>query len=180
MGVQEFRDWLSDLELREKLQENQSVLAVVLILVIVLCLSLVMCQLFGGGSGSYSNEVKLVYFDTANKTVRVIDHEYPDMPASPLAGTDNTFLASVYACDDCPKGKIKDGMTLAELEAEGMFVAWLERIDPNATPEMAMFGSDRTYRRVTDQRWYRSDEQGYAQMNKELQARCARSVYCIP
>lgn len=180
MSLEDIRYWFEDLELRKKLEENQSFVLIGLIFIIVFSLSLVVCQLTGGGSGSYSQEVKLVYFDLTNQTIRVVDHEYPAIPASPLEGTDDVFLASVYACEECPKGKIKDGMTMADLKAEGMFVAWLERYDPDVTEEMAMYGEGYLYRTLENDKWYKATDPGYDQIVRGLYERCPGARVCQP
>ncbi|MBX2851294.1 MAG: hypothetical protein KTR15_06075 [Phycisphaeraceae bacterium] len=180
MGLQEIRYWFEDLELRKKLEENQSVAVVGLLVVIIFCLGLVMCQLTGGGPGSSTREFKLVYFDVDSQTIKIVDHKGPAQAASPLEGTDNVFIASVFACEACPEGQIKDGMNLDDLKAEGMFIAWLERIDPNMTDEMAMFGEGRSYRTLENDRWYKTTEKGYELINKRLLDRCPKARICRP
>lgn len=180
MGLQELRDWYEDLELKSKLEENQSIVVLGLIVVIVFCLCLVMCQVFGGGPGAVSTDVKLVYFDLTNKEIKVVAHEYPAMPKSPLEGTTDVFLASVFACDECPKGKIKDGMTMDELEAEGMFIGWLEKIDPEISEEMAMFGEGYLYRAVDSERWYKATDKGYETINMRVYEKCKTARICLP
>ena len=180
MGLQEIRDWYEDLELRRKLEENQSIVIIGLIVVIAFCLLLVMCQLFGGGPGSVSNKVKLVYYDLGNQQIKLVDHEYPAMPQSPLEGTEDVFLASVFKCTECPKGAIKDGMTADELEAEGMFIGWLEKIDPDVSEEMAMFGEGYLYRTVENDRWYKATDKGYEKINTRVYDTCKDARICLP
>lgn len=180
MGLQEIKYWFEDLQLREKLEENQSILLLGAIGLIVVSLGMVVCQLVGGGSGSYSNEVQLVYFDMESQSIRLVDHEYPAMPKSPLEGTDNVFMASVYACEDCPKGKLKDGMSKEDLKANGMFIAWLERIDPDLSEEMAMFGEGYEYRSLDNDKWYKATDRGYEQIVNGLYKRCPTARICLP
>ena len=181
MDLQDVRYWLEDLELRKKLEQNQSVVVAALALVIFISMCLVVCHLVGGpGGGSHSNDVRLVYFDTETNTIRVVDHEYPAIPASPLKGTDNVFLASVYSCEDCPEGAIKDGMTLDEIEEEGMFIAWLERIDPKANEDMALFGEGYEYRLPEGDKWYKSADPGYQKIIRDLYERCPTARVCLP
>lgn len=180
MGLQEIRYWYEDLELRKKLEENQSIVLIGLIAIIVFSLGLVVCQLTGGGGGSYSGEVKLVYFDVGNQAIRIVDHEYPGIPASPLEGTEDVFMATVFACEDCPKGSIKDGMTLDDLKAEGMFIGWLERHDPSMTEEMAMFGEGYQYRSIEDDKWYGQDEQAFQEIASAPYNRCQTAQVCMP
>lgn len=180
MGLQEIRYWLEDLELRKKLEENQSITIISLLVVIIFCLSMVVCQFVGGGPGSMASEAKVVYFDLDSQTIKIVDHKYPAPLTSPLEGTENVFLASVYSCEECPDGKLKDGMTPEDLKAEGMFIAWLERIDPNITDEMAMFGEGHSYRTLESDRWYKTSEKGFEMINKKLVDRCARPWGCQP
>jgi len=183
MSLQNLRDWYDDLELRQKLEENQSLVIIGLIAVILFCLGLVMCQLIGGGSGSSSSEVKLVYFDTTNQSIRLVDHEYSKnsaQPKSPLEGTTDVFLASVFGCEDCPKGKIKDGMTLEDLKANGMFVGWLEKVDPAMDEEMALLGEGSMRRLVESDRWYKPTDKGYEVINEKVYEKCKTARICLP
>lgn len=180
MGLQEVRYWLEDLELRKKLEENQSIVIVGLLVVIIFCLGLVVCQVTGGGPSTTASEVTLVYFDLDSQTIKLVEHQYPALPASPLEGTDNVFIASVFACEECPEGAIKDGMNLEDLKAEGMFIGMLERIDPNITEEMAMFGEGYSYRSIEDDRWYKPTENGYQQLNNKIFTRCPKARICRP
>ena len=181
MDLQDIRYWLEDLELRKKLEENQSIVIGGLCVIILFSLGLVTCHLLGGPSqASYTNSVELVYFDTETKTIKLVEHEYPAIPASPLEGQENVYLASVYACEECPKGAIKDGMTLEEIEEEGMFIAWIERIDPNATDEMALFGEGYSYRLPDKDKWYSSSDPGYQKIIRELYERCPKARVCLP
>lgn len=180
MGLQELRDWYDDLELRSKLEENQSIVVGGLLVVIIFCLGLVMCQLFGGGPSSYSSEVQLVYFDTTNQTIRVVDHEYPEPHASPLAGTTDVFFASVYSCEECPKGTLKDGMSLEELKSNGMFIGWLEKYEPNLSEEAQMLGEGSLYRSVESDRWYKGTDKGYQAITKRVFTKCPTAQLCRP
>jgi len=181
MDLQDVRYWLEDLELRKKMEEYRAFVIVGLCVIILISLSLMLCHVVGGPSASsYTNTVELVYFDTETKTIKLVKHEYPAIPASPLAGKENVFLASVYACEDCPKGAIKDGMTLEQIKAEGMFIAWLERIDPNATDEMALFGEGYSYRLPEEDKWYSSADPGYQKIIRDLYERCPKVRVCLP
>ena len=180
MGLQEIRYWLEDLELRKKLEENQSIAVIALLAVIIFCLVLVTCQLTGGGSGPSTSEVELVYFDLESQTIKIVEHQYPEQPSSPLTGTDNVFLTRVYSCKECPDGQVKDGMSLEDLKAEGMFIAWLEKIDPNMTDQMAMMGEGYSYRTVENDRWYTPADKSYAAINKRLFSECPRAWTCKP
>lgn len=183
MGLQEVRDWYDDLELRKKIEENQSIVSIGLIVLIIFSLGLTMCQIFGGGSGPGSQEVQLVYFDTTNQTIRIVEHEYSAQsaqPASPLEGTDDVFMASVFACEECPKGQIKDGMSLGDLKANGMFVGWLEKFDPEVSEEARAFGEGAQYRSLERDRWYKVNEKGYEAIRKRVFQRCPTALICLP
>ncbi|MFK7789546.1 MAG: hypothetical protein AB8C95_08675 [Phycisphaeraceae bacterium] len=179
MNLQDLRDWYDDLELRNKLEENQSIVVVGLIGLIIFSLVLVTCQMVGGG-GSVSSEVKLVYFDVSNQSIRLVDHEYPAIAQSPLDGTTDVYLATIFSCEECEKGAIKEGMSLEDLKAKGMFVGWLEKIDPEMSEEMAMFGEGRLYRTVENDRWYKPTERGYEVINTRVYEKCARARPCMP
>ncbi|MGB0766636.1 MAG: hypothetical protein ACPGYV_02880 [Phycisphaeraceae bacterium] len=180
MDLQDIRYWFEDLDLRNKSEEYKPFIILGLCLVIVFCLSLVLCQLTGGGSGSFSNEVRLVYYDTTNQIIKLVDHEYPAIPQSPLEGTTDIFLASVYGCEDCPQGTIKDGMTRAELKDKGMFIGWLERIDPTANDEMMLYEQGYEYRLVEGATWYNATDPGYQKIIEDLYNRCPNARPCLP
>ena len=180
MNFEDIRYWWEDLELRKKLEENQSIVILGLIIIILFSLGAVTCQMFGGRGGSFSQEVELVYFDLTNQTIKIVNHEYPAIPMSPLEGTEDVFMARVFSCEDCPEGKLKDGMTPDDLKANGMFVAWLERTDPNATEEMMMFGEGQEFRTLSSERWYNTSDPGYQQMMKAFSERCPRAYNCLP
>ena len=180
MGLEDIRYWFEDLELRQKLEENQSIVLVGLILVIVFSLGAVLCQLTGGGGGSYTAEVELVYFDLGAQTVRLIEHEYPAIPASPLKGTDNVFLATVFSCEECEKGKIKDGMTVEDLKANGMFIGWLERIPEDVDDELMLYGEGYEYRTVDNDRWYKLEEAGSQKIMQAPYEKCPTVQVCLP
>ena len=180
MGLEDIRYWWEDLELRKKLEENQSIVILGLLVIILFSLGLVTCQLMGGRQGSFSQEAELVYFDLTNQTIKIVDHEYPAPPTSPLDGTEDIFMARVFSCEELPEGTLKDGMTLDELKAKGMFVGWLERIDPEMSEEMAMFGEGQSYRTLENDRWYKTSEPGYEKIMKQFSARCPRAYNCVP
>lgn len=180
MRLQDIRYWFEDLELRRKLESNQPILLVSLIILIIFSLCLVVCQLAGGGQTSSSREVKLVYYDLGRQAIRIVEHQYPGIPASPLAGTDDVYQATVFACEECPKGTIKDGMTLDDLQAEGMFIGWIERHDPEMTDEMAMLGKGYQYRTLETDRWYGQSDPGFQVISEKPYQRCQSARICIP
>lgn len=153
--LEDARDWVKDLELREKLNDNPIYVASGLGIVVFFCLMLVVCHFTGGGPRSV--EVKLVYYDVSNKTIRIVKHDSIDPIASPLEGTDNVFRAHVFACKECPKGALKDGMTLAELKEQGMFIGYLERYDPQSEgqsdPDALAGGAGLSYRTLDSEEW---------------------------
>lgn len=180
MNLEDIRYWWEDLELRKKLEENQSIVVIALLVVILFSLGLVTCQLLGGGRGSFSKEVDLVYFDVTNGTIKIVNHEYPEIPKSPLDGTDDVFMARVFSCENCPEGQLKDGMTVDDLKANNMFIGWLERTDPNATQEMLMLDEAKQYRTLAKDRWYKTSDPAYEKIMQAFNQRCDRAYPCMP
>eukprot|EP00752_Nemacystus_decipiens_P015030 g13386.t1 len=143
-------------------------------------LGLVFCQLTGGG-GSFSQDVKLTYFDVDSQTIRLVDHSYPDIPASPLEGTDNVFLAIVFSCEECEKGKIKDGMSPEDLKDNGMFIGWLERAPDGPDDEAtARYGEGYLYRSLDNDRWFRDIDTGGQKIMQMPYDRCQNARVCTP
>lgn len=180
MSLQDLKYWIEDLEIRKKLEENQSIVVIGLIALIIVSLGLIVCQMTGGGSGAISTKVKLVYYDLGNQKIRVVDHKYPDIPSSPLTGTTDVYLASVYACEECPPGTLKDGMSLSDLKENGMFIGWLERIDPEATENTVMFGEGYKYRTIEVDQWYSVSDKGFEMINRKVFERCPTARICLP
>lgn len=176
MHIDDIRDFCQDL--REKLAKNQLLTAGLLLLILIASLGLITYHFTS--SGIRPAEVKLVYFDLKSQTIQIVNHTYPDMPASPLEGTDDVFIASVYACDPKPDGTIKDGMTLEDLKANGMFIAKLEKIDPDVTGEAAIFGKGTSYRTLTDEAWHETDSPGHKAIQRMLKSRCPKPHRCYP
>ncbi|XAL99655.1 hypothetical protein OT109_19005 [Phycisphaeraceae bacterium D3-23] len=107
---------------REFFNNNPAIVTGGAVLVLVLCLAAIACSLFGGIGPSGSNSVQLIYYDMSSDTIKLIPSS--ERPGSPLADNDQVFRCFVLACGEC--GKIKDGMTNEELQAEGMFVSHLQ------------------------------------------------------
>lgn len=180
MSFENFRYWLEDIELRKKLEENQLIVVVALILLILTSLTLVMCQFTGGGASGSTSKVELIYFDLGSQSIRLVEHRYPAQPKSPLEGTEDVFLATVFKCEECPDGSVKDGMSLADLKAEGMFIGWLEKIDENVSDEMVMFGEGYAYRTIETDRWYKPTDRGYEALNRRVYEKCENARICRP
>lgn len=178
--LEDLRDWFKDLDIREKLNENPIVMVAGVGVVLLLCLSVIFCQLVDTGSSSV--KVKYVYFDDASKSIRVVEFKLPEeLPTSPLEGTDNVYMATVFSCEDCPKGSVKDGMTLAELEAAGMYIGWLSRIDPGKESQGAMLGEDGyDYRRLDEEVWHKEFTPEVDKIRKEATSKCEKSMVCWP
>ena len=170
MGLKDIRYRLEDLELGKKIEGHRPFVAAGLLLVIVLCLSMVFCHLNGGG-GKAPREVELLYFDLSSKTIRLVEHHYPAMPTSPLPGTTDVFLARVYACEDSPEVVIKEGMTIEDLETNGLFIAYLEREDPEPKEE----SDGLIYRAMDNDQWYEPTDKGFEQLIAAIYERCPKA-----
>lgn len=180
MNLQGLRDWYQDLELRDKIEENQSLVIVGLVALIVFCLALSMCQVMGGGGSAARIDVQLAYVDLDSQSIRVVDHTYPEIPASPLEGTDNVFLATVFSCEECPSGAMKDGMSLQDLSNSGLFIGWLIKRDPSASRDDVARGEGDLYRSVAEDRWYTAGDQGFTALTEAVYRRCSTARECLP
>ena len=179
MDLKDIQYKIEDLELRKKIEGHRPFIFLGLLFVIVLCLGLAVCQLTGGRSNA-SRKAELVYFDLSSQTIRIVEHQYPATPASPLPGTTDVFLARVYACEDCPEGVIKDGMTTADLESNGLFIGYLERYAPEPEEKPLMYAGGASYRALDNDQWHELASQGYDQLIADVYKRCPKAKMCHP
>lgn len=180
MGFQELRYKMQDFDLRGKLNDNPMVMVTGLTLLIITCFSLIICHFSGGGS--VSNKAKLIYFDTKKQQIRVVEHEYPELPASPLEGEEGVYLAAVFSCVDQEPGAVKEGMTLEDLQANDMFIGWLEQSDGDAMDADIAFEETYLYkyRMLDGDKWYSIDEPGFRAIQTWPYEKCADAVRCRP
>lgn len=179
MGLQDIRYWLEDRKGRKKTEGYQPYVVVGLLLVIVLCLSMVVCH-FTGGPGNASDKVELLYFDLSSQTIRIVEHQYATAPDSPLPGTTDVFLARVFGCKDCPEGVIKEGMTIEDLQSNGLFIGYLERYAPEPEEKPLMYSGGASYRALDNDQWYELASQGYDQLIANVYKRCPKAKMCHP
>lgn len=109
---------------REYANNNPAVITGGAVFILVVCLGVIACQLFGGGGGGNSSNVKLVYYDISNNTISFVPAQ--DRPLSPLADNANAYRAVIMSCGEC--GELTEGMTNAEIDAAGMFVAYIQQL----------------------------------------------------
>ncbi|MFN3167604.1 MAG: hypothetical protein ACE37H_11120 [Phycisphaeraceae bacterium] len=158
------------MSLRETLNNNPAVVtgaAVVLLLVAVIILGKVL--FFSGGGGAVGNE-QVIYYDVANKTIKLIERSTKDpYPDSPLDGSPDTYQASIFSCGEC--GEITDGMTLDDLKAAGMFVGYLHQRDPG-TENDPEFNPTYKIRLFEGKKWISAGDGRLYQVEEQIHRKC--------
>lgn len=143
---------------REFFNNNPAVVSGAAVLVLVLCLGAISCSLFGwGGAGGGSKNVQLVYYDLSNDSLKLVRAQ--DRLGSPLVGTE-TYLGYVMSCGEC--GEINEGMTRAELEAGGMYIAYLQTLPESdgMSRELMLEGQVEIYDFASEGWYMMNSEQG--------------------
>lgn len=158
--------------LRDTMNNNPAAMTGGIAVVLVLSLVLVVCRFMGGGSSSSATTI--IYYDITNKQFKVVEHDYAKMtyPSSPFEGTSDVFIATIWACGECPEGGVTDGMSLADLEAKGMFVGWIEKVVDGS----AQGGDDReqvtVYASMAGKTWYRDFSPGVQKLFSAASIKC--------
>ena len=145
-------------ELRDKLEDNKPVVMGAAGVLILLCIVYLIISMLAGGGNSPGTKATLIYFDVAGQKIQLVafDADSDELPTSPLAGSGEVFLASIWYCGDSASAELTDGMTLSDLEAAGMFVGWLEKEDPNGL--VNEFGTrPMLYRTLSQPQWVKAD-----------------------
>lgn len=164
---------LDNFNLRETLNDNPKIVYAVAVVLAVVCLMLVVCQMVGGSTpplGSY----QVIYYDTTNQQVRVVEHDASKgMHPSPLEGTTDVFEAAVFHCGERPEGLDIDGMTLQELEQNGLFIGWLQKTDAELEgDELQIMEGGYEYRRVGGTQWWSTNSPRVDQILRAPYERC--------
>lgn len=154
------------MSLRETLNNNPAAVTGGAVVVLLLCLFMVYCQLTGGGTSDYT--AQLIYYDVANKQIKLVEWKEGPQPNSPLDGSPDVYEATLFSCGECPEGPdgITDGMTLEDVKAKGMYPGWITKRDPNTEAEAFMnptmmcqpFGSNRWYQAASSA-WQAKEDQ---------------------
>ncbi|MFK7789548.1 MAG: hypothetical protein AB8C95_08685 [Phycisphaeraceae bacterium] len=144
--------------IREKLEDNQAVVMIgagVLIAGSVILLILRLTA--GGGAAELQTQATVIYYDLDQQAIKLVEHDTSTGPAaSPLAGTENVFVAAVWYCGESQGASLSDGMTLEELEEAGLFIAWLEKNDDRVQANEYVT-NPRQYRTLDDPAWKRGE-----------------------
>lgn len=166
--------------LREKLDDNRPAVMIGAGVLIVLSLIWLVVRLSGGGAPTLPTQATAVYFDLDQQTIRLIEHDTSTgPPASPMAGTDNVFIASVWYCGDAQGVSLTDGMTLAALEDAGLFIAWLERDDPD-TPANAYVTNPILMRTLENPVWQKGESPAGLAIIESPLDRCEDAAQYVP
>lgn len=117
------------MNLREQLNDNPVYVIGGAALLVVLSLTVAMCSIFGGGGASFDDfpPTKVVYYDTTNDKIILVDPEEGKPAVSPRPGTTDVFEAAVFTCGEYKAGTLRDGMSRAELESADLYIAWLQK-----------------------------------------------------
>lgn len=159
-------------QLREKLEDNAMAVKIGAGVLILLSLVFIVVNMAGGGGPSVQTQTTVIYYDVDQKVIKLVEHDTSaGPPSSPMNGTENVFIASVWYCDEGKDADVSDGMALADLEAEGLFIAWLEKADPaakadeyNARPMM--------YRKLDSENWSKGETPAVMKIIESPLERC--------
>ncbi|MEM9916355.1 MAG: hypothetical protein AAF911_15475 [Planctomycetota bacterium] len=126
------------MSVREFLNNNSAVATIVAVVLLVMALGVIIWQ----NQGPQPRQLDVFYYDLNTQEVFVDDlsrvvpfdrgngaYEFADGPRG------SAVRAMIYTCGD-PE-EIKEGMTLAEIEAAGGFIAYLERFTPQMLERQA-------------------------------------------
>lgn len=139
------------MNVREFMNDNPLYTYIGVGVVFVLAMTLVVCRLMGGGGAS---SYKLVYYDTEAKTIRIVEFEAGEAPKSPLEGEPNVYQAAIFSCGECDPDEIQDGMSRDELEAAGMRIRYIMKIDESVDDTMSMMeGDNYSYSAIDQINW---------------------------
>lgn len=145
-------------DLRDTLDEKKPIVIGAAGLLILLSIVYLVVSMFTGGGNAPGTKATLIYFDVAGQKVQLVDFDASsgELPATPLTAGAEVFLASVWYCGDSSDAKLSDGMALSELEAAGLFIAWLEKVDPNGA--VNEFGTrPMLYRTLSQPKWVKAE-----------------------
>lgn len=152
------------MSLREKLNNNPQIATGGAVVVLLLCLMLIYCQ-FSGGSRS----AKLLYFDLETNQVKLVDFKAGDTLATPLAGT-QIYQVTIFSCTECKE--IKDGMTLEELKAEGMFPGYVIRLPEAGVADPDLMSSNEIRLIDGPDTWVNADTERGGKLVQQAQSQC--------
>ena len=156
--------------LRETMNNNPAAVtggAAVLLLLALLWLGKGL--VFGGGSDGGTQQI--IYYDVANKQIKLVDYDSKTYPNSPLDGSPETYEAALLACGECPEDKIVDGMSLEDIKAAGMYVGWISRRDPGSDPEPD-FNPSMQFRSLQSPKWVSASSEAGFKLQDQLQRKC--------
>lgn len=177
MQLTDWKHWLhlrgidaNSFSIRDMLNENPVFVYIAVGLLTVTALSLVVCQSMGGG-GSAPSSHTMIYYDASKEVLRVIEHDFSAGYSRPVL-EDGLVEAVIYTCGEQEPGLISDGMSRADLENKGLFIAWLQRMDPNASEEDRLFEMMIQYKLVDSERWLKANDPGVNQILNAPAQRC--------
>ena len=163
--------------LRDKLEDNKTAVLIGAGVLILLSIVLVILRL-SGGSPSLGTASTVIYYDVDQKVISLVEHDMSSgLAPSPKPGTENVFIAAVWYCGE-KSGEVSDGMTLEELESEGLFIGWLEKEDTgqqgdeyNTRPML--------FRSLDDPTWVRAETAASLKIIESPLERCADAVQYV-
>lgn len=164
------------MDINEVLQDKRKLATVGGAVVVLLLLLVVVVRSLGGGGGGATIQPfnKAVYYDVDEKRVHILTigsgaRELPS-PRDPGSGV---YLATVYTCGVYKPDMLADGMTLAELESNGLKIGWIEKLeyDPVTGEWTGSYIS-----RHDAVKWYERSSEGAADITQAPQRECEGNI----
>ena len=151
---------------------------------VVLLLALIFVFLRGGllGGGGSAGTTQVIYYDVANKQIKLVAHDRDSFPNSPLDGSPQIYEAVLLACGECPEDKIVDGMSLEDIKAAGMYLGWLNKRDPGTDTDPS-FNPSMQFRSLQSPKWVSASSEAGFKLQDQLQRKCPGKEYakeCYP
>ena len=173
---------MSIAELREKLEDNRPMVMIGAGVLIALSLIWLIVRLSGGGgAATLPTQATVIYYNVDQQTIQLVEHDTSTgPPVSPMAGTDNVFVASVWYCGDAKDASLEDGMTLAALEDAGLFIAWLERDDPDNTSANEYVTDPVLLRTLDNPAWHKGESPAGLTIIQTPLDRCEDAANYVP
>ncbi len=167
--------------LRETMNNNPAAVTggAVVVLLLALGFAAIRGGLFSGG-GRNIGTAQIIYYDVANKQIKLVPTKMGEpYPNSPLDGSPETYQATVFACGECPEGNVVDGLTLADLEAKGMYIGWLQKRDPGTEADPS-FNPSVMYRAFKGGSWVSGSDSRWYTTEDKIQRQCPGGAYAMP
>ena len=163
------------MSLRDKLNNNPAAVTTGAVVLLLIAVSILVYVLFFKGGGRGTGTEQVIYYDVKNNTIKLVDRPGADpYPDSPLEGSPDVYMATIFACGEC--GEITDGMTAEQLKQNGMFIAYIHKRDPG-TPFDPETNPTSMYRPLETSNWFPSAGDRWYPVLEKIQSRCPKGTY---